>query len=304
MSDLPQAVFVDRTTCINCGGARLREQSRGKFSQEPLRGFLAADPWGTDPLPHLARAEWCLVVCDDCSQLFHKHILDEHWNERRFSEWMSAEAIAAFEIRVGAKSPGGIFQRATRHVEHVLRIEQLTRELRGKDAVRLLDFGCGWGEFLEACQHFGFDCIGVDRSTGRRSRAVVTIEPSLTNVKGPFHALTLFETLEHLDDPAGMLRILNPLVVPGGVLVLETPDCAGVQSIASHRDYLLVHPLEHINGFTHQSLIAIAERCGFKPISRPATFVTTALERVTRNVVKAAIGKGEKSTQLYFRKSA
>lgn len=297
-----QAVFVERQNCINCQSASLGELSRGRYLDEPLRGFLTADPWGVDPLQFLQAAQWSLARCKSCAQVFHRLILNEEWNERRFSEWMSAEAIAEFEARLYAKAPMRRFAGEAQHVQHVLRLEKLTRAMRGGQPIRLLDFGCGWGDFLNTCQRFGFDAVGVDRSTARRSKSAIRIEPTLADVKGPFHAVTLFETLEHLDVPAAILRALHPLLAPGGILVLETPDCKGVADIKSHRDYLLLHPLEHINAFTHDTLTSIAMRCGFKPVSRPAAIAAADLVRAAKTVAKTVIGKGEASTQLYFTK--
>jgi 2-polyprenyl-3-methyl-5-hydroxy-6-metoxy-1,4-benzoquinol methylase len=297
-----QANFIKRNHCISCSSADLQELSQGRYTDEPLRSFLAADPWGVDPLTFLREAKWSFVECKQCSQAFHRLILDSKWNERRFSEWMTSEAIHEFENRIGSNLPANRFNRAKQHTKHILRIEGLTGLLRQNEPVRLLDFGCGWGEFLQSCQHFGFDAIGVDRSTARRLRSTVRIESTLEDVEGPFHAVTLFESLEHLDEPLAVLKSINPLVHPGGILVLETPDCTGVTNITTHRDYLLVHPLEHINAFTHTSLKSIARNCGFEHISRPIAYVTGDLGRVARDFVKGLIGKGEQSTQLYFRK--
>jgi hypothetical protein len=57
----PQAEFIERTTCINCNSSQLAEISRGRYSDQPLAGFLDADPWGESPMPYLQSAEWILV---------------------------------------------------------------------------------------------------------------------------------------------------------------------------------------------------------------------------------------------------
>jgi hypothetical protein len=259
----PQATFIERTKCINCESTRLAVLSSGKFTDQPLLGFINADPWGTNPVLYLENAEWVFVQCSDCRQKFHKRILSPEWNERRFSEWMSAEAIVEFEKRLG--------NAATRHfhngrdlVAHALRIEKITRTIRQADEpVRVLDFGCGWGQFLTVCQQFGFDVAGVDRSEARRGGSAVPIYAELGEVTGQFHAITLFEVLEHLDNPASTLRELSRFLVPGGVLILETPDCSGVNGIHSLSDYREIHPLDHINAFTHETLKSIAQRTGF-----------------------------------------
>ncbi|MFT3986246.1 class I SAM-dependent methyltransferase [Aestuariivirga sp.] len=303
MDRVLQAEFAERTCCINCKGTHLTELSRGAYTDEPLAGFLAADPWGENPMPFLQEATWSLVRCDDCSQVFQRRILTDAWNERRFSQWMSTDAIRAFEDRLGPAFPRR-FGAAARHVEHVLRIEKLTRPVRAAgEAVRILDFGCGFGDFLEACAHFGFEASGVDRAPARRDASAVKIMPSLPEAAGPqYHAITAFEVLEHVDEPSDILAALSGHLMPGGILVLETPDCTGVTDIKTRSDYLKVHPLEHINAFTHGTLKSIAERNGFSLISRGASLVTTDPLRVARTLAKERLGRAENSTQLYFRK--
>src|SRR5262245_34031932 len=251
----PQAQFSERRCCINCGSEHLVELSRGRFTDQPLLGFIEGDPWGENPMPYLQDAEWILAQCSDCDQVFHKRILTDEWNKKRFTTWMSAEAIREFEARA-ATSPSAVqnFERACKHVVHILRIEKLTRSVRTcGEPVRLLDFGCGWGEFLSACKHFGFDACGVDRATPRIEGSAVPVFASLDNLvdRPEFHTVTLFEVLEHLDDPGSILKQLSKILTSRGLLVLETPDCAGVTSIRDRQDYLKIHPLEHINAFTH-----------------------------------------------------
>ena len=119
-----------------------------------------------------------------------------------------------------------------------------------------------------------------------------------------FHALTLFEVLEHLDEPRPLLQRLATHLVLGGVLILETPNCEGVEDIQSREDYLKIHPLEHINAFTAATLEAFAESLGFTRITPAAAYVTTSLQRVARNCVKRVIGVATGGTQQYFRKTA
>jgi 2-polyprenyl-3-methyl-5-hydroxy-6-metoxy-1,4-benzoquinol methylase len=300
-----QAEFIERRHCINCNSTRLAEISHGRLADRPLADFLEADPWGESPVPYLQRAEWVLVRCSDCQQIFHKLILNAEWNERRFTTWMSADAIKEFENQRGIASASKKFDRARSYVEHILRIEKLTRSVRGDRPIRLLDFGCGFGHFLLTCERFGFDAVGVDRATPRIEGAVVKVYPSLIDLSGaePFHAITLFEVLEHLDEPATMLRQLAERLVSGGLLILETPDCEGVTGIKTREDYDKVHPLEHINAFTHETLKSIAERHGFRHIKRGTTYVTAERLRVLKREAKHLLGRDGISTQLYFHKT-
>ena len=120
----------------------------------------------------------------------------------------------------------------------------------------------------------------------------------------PFHAITLFEVLEHLDEPATILKQLAERLMSGGILILETPDCKGVTGIKTRKDYELINPLDHINAFTHETLISIAERQGFRHIKkRGPAHVTAERIRVLKGEAKHLFGRDGISTQLYFNKT-
>ena len=300
------AQFVERTSCINCGSSSLTELSTGLFDDKPLYDYLSADPWGENPIPFLLGNRWSFVQCNNCSQAFHKYILSPEWNERRFSQWMTQEAIAAFEQRL--YTPERSFNKGVQYTKHVLQLEYLTRNLRGRAPIRLLDFGCGYGEFIAMCSMYGFEAYGIDRSSARRKNAnFERIFPDLENLKNldncEFHVITLFEVLEHLDDPKAILDMLKRYLVKDGILVLETPDCTGIKGISTPDEYMRIHPLEHINAFTPATMRKFAENLGFAPINKPVSHVTTDPLRVVKTEIKRMLGGVMRtSTQQYFKK--
>jgi 2-polyprenyl-3-methyl-5-hydroxy-6-metoxy-1,4-benzoquinol methylase len=294
-----KAQFLTRSACINCGSPDLDIIASGSFNDAPLHGFLSADPWGESPVPYLDGQRWNYVGCKDCDQAFHAQVLTPEWNDINFSRWMSAEAIAEWErTHVG---PQAKFDRAAHYVKHVLQIAALLPER----PIRLLDFGCGNGEFLHICRQFGFNAIGCDRSTARRDATGLVILESIEQVAQlgtQLHAVTLFEVLEHLDDPRGILEALKRQMAPGAILVLETPDCTGVEGIRTLRDYECIHPLQHINGFTPATLRSLAERLGFKSIRTPASHVTASPVKVAKTEARRLLAPLMAArTQQYFR---
>jgi SAM-dependent methyltransferase len=281
----PSTVFSSRDSCIACGSSDISEVSGGGFNEDPVRSFIDSDPWGENPLPILANHRWSFVECADCRQRFHRLILSPQWNEVRFSEWMSEQAIHQFAAEHGDNND------PVRDVQHALRLKR--RGVR-----RVLDFGCGFGEFLEMCRLFGFEAHGVDRSSARRSGAGVEIHSDLDKVPGSFDAITMFEVLEHLDDPLAALKSLRSRLNQGGLMIVEVPDTSGVNGIRSRDEYYKIHPLDHINAFTPASLVNMMERAGFRPLQKEAAFVTTSLERVAKDIAKARLKQD--STQRYF----
>lgn len=293
------ASFVCRDRCLGCYSTSIRMLSSGSFEDEPLRGFIANDPWGENPLPYLKSARWEYVVCEQCALTYHRKVLSPEWAERKFSKWMTAEAIADFESKL---PPGSKFDRGLHFSGRALELEKLTR---GNGQIRILDFGCGNGDFIEQCRLYGFEAVGVDRSTARVERNRAAIYPDLSALDGEqFHAVTLFEVLEHLEEPRPVLEALLPHLCPGGILVLETPDASGVTGINSFHDYRMIHPLDHINGFTPKTLRSFAERLGFRAIEPPTSHATADIKRVVKTELKRVLSFAlPRKTQLYFIKA-
>lgn len=298
-----RAQFVTRDGCINCGSVHLDVLDKGNFREGVVHNAMAGSPHGEDPLPALADAEWVLQKCADCGQIFHRNVLDPEWMGIAYSRWASVEAIEEFERRHGHSAFAGRHRAAINRFRHMVRLERLTRSLRGDGPVRLIDFGCGKGEFVETCLAGEFEAYGVDFSTSRMDSARVKIVPTLDDAPGAFHVATLFEVLEHLERPADILQMLSQRLMPGGILIVETPDCTGITGIRAPRDTALVDPIQHINGYTPATLTAIVERAGFRRIRRPLAVAASGPVAIAKQVAAWLLGRGERSTQQYFRKT-
>ncbi len=304
-----QAEFRVRDRCIACGSASLATLDRGEFGREPHLSALRDWPWGESPVPFLQSCSWELVECRDCSTAFHKRVLTESWDNRRFAEWMTEEAIAAFEDAHEGHAPAQRFDDARHDIDRLLCIEKLTRPLRGAEPVRLLDFGCGWGRFVAFAELFGFDAYGIDRSSARRARSLSPdrVFPSLADYRArvgkPAHAATVFEVLEHLYDPAAVLRGLHAELIPGGILVAEVPDCGKLRGLRTRADLVLADGLDHINAFSPLSLRRLVERAGFERVHAPTAQLSADWHRVVKRELRRVVDfVRPPSTQQFFRR--
>jgi len=112
-------------------------------------------------------------------------------------------------------------------------VDALTPRAAGV-ARRVLDIGCGRGALLLAFHAQGWECWGIERPefpdpdtseyTLLRSADEVTALPSAS-----FDLVTLWHSLEHMNDPANTLAIAARLLKPGGVLALMVPHFASFQ---------------------------------------------------------------------------
>jgi len=304
-----EAEFYERNACISCQSLSLRTLDSGAFGEEPHRTMLLNSPWGESPFPFLENCKWALVECEVCAQIFHQRVLTPEWTERRFTKWMSKEAIHEFQSQHGILEPGHIFKQTQKMTDHIVCIEKLTRGLRVKQAIRLLDFGCGDGQFLNLASAFGFDAHGIDRSTARtehfqgQASIYEDFQAFQEHQPDPVHVVTLFEVLEHLEEPLAILNAAHEHLVPSGILVVEVPNADGVRQIKTMDD-LVVDGFDHLNAFSPATLQKIVERAGFTAVKRPTAHVTADIPRIIKREIRRVVGALRKpTTQLYFRRN-
>jgi 2-polyprenyl-6-hydroxyphenyl methylase/3-demethylubiquinone-9 3-methyltransferase len=101
---------------------------------------------------------------------------------------------------------------------------------------RVLDVGCGGGILSESMARRGAHVLGIDLAAAalqvaelhalEHEAAVayrrIAAEELAAEVPGAFDAVTCMEMLEHVPDPASVLRALATLVRPGGDVFVST----------------------------------------------------------------------------------
>src|SRR5262249_28240142 len=85
---------------------------------------------------------------------------------------------------------------------------------------RLLDFGCGGGVFLAKMRSFGWRVTGIDNSAAtvlrvRAQTGLPVLVGSLPHAElepGSFDVVTMWQALEHVQDPRAVLREARQLL--------------------------------------------------------------------------------------------
>jgi 2-polyprenyl-3-methyl-5-hydroxy-6-metoxy-1,4-benzoquinol methylase len=125
----------------------------------------------------------------------------------------------------------------------------------------ILDVGCGRGSLLKTFARMGCECCGVERTEfppeaetqgirfHRGTMEEISFEPA------SFDVLVLWHVLEHLEDPIAMLREVNRILRPGGILAVAVPNFGSFQARLFRRHWFHLDVPRHTHHFDPDTLV-------------------------------------------------
>jgi len=143
---------------------------------------------------------------------------------------------------------------------------------------KFLDIGCGSGSSVRAAADQDWEATGVDIdpelvALGRGQldadlRCSPVLESGLEASR--FHFVRLRDVIEHLPNPYEVLCEVKRLLVPGGVVLIATPNEGALATqlrllLGGKRKLIAtVAPPHHVHGFTPKTLALTLERAGLE----------------------------------------
>jgi SAM-dependent methyltransferase len=144
---------------------------------------------------------------------------------------------------------------------------------------RLLDFGCGAGSFLKTMADQGWQVTGLDAAVGavnqvRDLHGLTALAGTLPHPDlrpGSFDVVTMWHSLEHVHHPLAILRAAHDLLIPGGKLVVATPNIDGLPFHLFGRSWFGLDLPRHLTHFTPRTLTLLLQTAGFR--TEPVRFL-------------------------------
>lgn len=229
---------TENATCFLCGSVRGHEE------------FLVYEGYQ-------------LMQCPTCDAIFANITVDENYtsivyNNQTYSESIEREVVDTFEYR---KNTFG-----KERLAYI--VEKCGFEVSRHS---LLDVGCGAGYMLKYLNERNIRCEGLEVTDYLvrfcRELGLNVSDNKLSEVKGLFNVVTMFDVLEHLAEPITVFNEANEKLENGGCVLAYTPN---ILSFAFHfqggKQNLLL-PYEHLCFYTEKSLHYLARETGFEVAS-------------------------------------
>jgi len=306
------AAFVSRKTCPACGAEACTRIFARPYSEPRMRTALTTFYSQVGGLDYsvLLDAEYALARCHRCGLIFQTSVPNDALLARLYEEWIS---------------PGKALARYHSHLPPLYYVElasevHLAATLIQPAAPRLaLDYGCGWGEWARMTQAFGFEAWGTELSPTRCQLAAqsgIRVVADAALPAAAFGLINLDQVLEHLPAPRETVCLLAEKLHPGGVIRIAVPNGLRVPHALRHFDRELtrprlgglnpVAPLEHLNCFTHRSLVHLATTCGLRRTLPPPKSLWSAWvfpprwKSRLKHIFRPLMLRSNLTTQVYF----
>ncbi|HZD10055.1 MAG TPA: class I SAM-dependent methyltransferase [Candidatus Binatia bacterium] len=181
--------------------------------------------------------------------------------------WVSSEL---FEAYVAVQDETYVRERAGRELTFRRHLQSLHRFTGAPEGRRLLDVGAYIGVFVEVASAAGWRACGVEPSqwavsvAQRRGLPVVqgTLE-SLGAEQGTLDVVTMWDVIEHVDDPPAELAQAYRLLKPGGVIAVHTMDVESLFARLMGRRWPWLMDM-HIHYFSPRTLSQMLQKEGFE----------------------------------------
>lgn len=150
---------------------------------------------------------------------------------------------------------------------------------RGMTGGRLLEVGCAYGFFLDEARGRFEERVGTELSTAAAGKARERADRVLVGGLEQLGAGERFElaacihVIEHVYRPVEFVAKIREHLVPGGRLILATPDMGGFWRPLLGRRWPFYKMPEHVTYFDRRSLARLLEAGGFRDV-RPLPYAS------------------------------
>ncbi len=265
--------FIKRNRCPVCESTSYKVIHSVNFSDHRIWNFLNSYYQGRIPKEKVGSDLFSIAKCNNCELLFQEYILNDANMFLLYEEWISSEQ----SLNKKKYSDLSLFQTYSFEIESIGKFFQ-----KKPSDINILEYGMGWGFWLNLAKAYNFNVTGVEISTSRvkyaQQKGLKIIEDISQVESNSIDYIYSNQVFEHIPNPKETLEKLARILKDNGIIYIQVPNGKGIEKQLLSKNWNAkkdaIHPLEHINCFNRHSLKVLANETGFTlhpPIYRPNT---------------------------------
>jgi 2-polyprenyl-3-methyl-5-hydroxy-6-metoxy-1,4-benzoquinol methylase len=136
---------------------------------------------------------------------------------------------------------------------------------------KILDIGCGTGEFLNTCKSAKWQTIGIEPDADARKMAItnygldVREESDLAGLESSsFDIISMWHVLEHVPKLNERVEELKRLIKPNGVIIIAVPNCNSLDAKIYKEHWAAYDVPRHLYHFTPKDIELLFRNSGMK----------------------------------------
>lgn len=208
----------------------------------------------------------------------------------------------------GKKSIFERFYQMAKSINLNEKLKLIDKIAKGK---KILDYGCGVGDYLEVMQKNGYEVLGMEPNDSARRIAQTKIglknvvSTQIEQIEDKFDVITLWHVLEHIPNLNEVIQHLKNHLTENGVLIIAVPNHESYDAKYYGKYWAAYDVPRHLWHFSENSTKKLFNKFGMKienvnPMKLDSFYVSLLSEKYKGNKLGFlnAIRIGLKSNQL------
>jgi len=198
----------------------------------------------------LEKFKFVLLECNHCKTIFQEQIPDSNFSIELYEEIIDKNE--------------SLIKKENFEKNNLIKLDYEIGMIKGlfkknNKEIKILEFGAGWGFWLNHLKKNDFNVSGFEISKTRidfMKNKKINVISDFQSVKESFDFIFSEQTFEHISNPRDTLFNLSKVLKNGGYIFLRFPS-SFLFNLKLNKNYKpkndCVHPLEHINLFRRES---------------------------------------------------
>ena len=203
----------------------------------------------------LSKEDFHICECLNCGLLYTM----PRPNKEKIGEYYKSEEYYSHQ-----ENKKGFIPKLYEKVKKVNLKHKYELATNGLTTGKLLDIGCGVGDFLHTAEAHGWQCTGVEPSEEAKAIARQRTQAKLMSSEdqeqlpdASFDVITMWHVLEHVDDLRWQVTQLQRLIKPNGRIVIALPNYKSYDGQFYKEHWAAYDVPRHLSHFNRTTLAKI-----------------------------------------------